>query len=99
MLRRALMVLGCCLLAGGGALLIVAGNTVGLALLFNGGIIVAGLAFERFRYKPTLASPPGPGWELTGEKSADRGGVVSVWFNPANGARAYVREAGSPPAP
>jgi hypothetical protein len=99
MLRRALMVFGCCLLAGGGALLILARNPVGLALFFNGCVLIAALAFERSRYKPTLASPPGPGWQPTGEKSADRRGVVSVWFNPANGARAYVREAGSPPAP
>ena len=99
MLRRVLLVWGCCLLGGGTALLALRGNNAGLALIANGIILVLALVFERVRYKPTLAAPPGPDWQLTGERSADARGVVSVWFKPASGERAYVREAGSPPAP
>jgi hypothetical protein len=56
-----------------------------------GTILLAGLVFERATYKRELIRPPGPGWVRTEEKSVDARGVVTVWFNPATGERAYVR--------
>jgi hypothetical protein len=65
----------------------------GVAVLLGYGVVVAGsLAIERFRYKPELDRPPGPGFVRTDEKTVDEHGVVTVWFNPATGERAYVRE-------
>ena len=63
------------------------------ALLAWGIILAGGLAIERFRYKPELERPPGPGFVRTDEKTVDENGVVTVWFNPATGERAYVRSA------
>jgi uncharacterized membrane protein len=67
-----------------------------IPLLLWGAILAGGVYFERYRYKPELDRPPGAGWEATGECSNDARGVVTVWYNPATGERAYVRQA--PPA-
>lgn len=52
-----------------------------------------GLAFERFRYKPVLDAPQGPGWERTDERFVDpsSGETLTVYYHPATGKRAYVR--------
>ena len=94
MLRRLVLGLGCCLLAAG-IIATVAGRTPGgFVLLINGILVIGGVLFERYRYKPDLAAPPGPGWVRTEEKTTDADGVVSVWFNPSSGERAYVRDNG-----
>ncbi len=92
MLRRVVFAVGCALLLGGCAILASGGDHGAWVLVINGLLITGGLAFERYRYKPDLTAPPGPGWVRTEEKSVEAGGVVSVWFNPASGERAYVRE-------
>jgi len=67
----------------------------GLIAAFIWGILIAGgIVFERYRYKPELTTPPGPGWIMTDEKTRDERGTVTVWFNPGTGERAYVREPG-----
>jgi hypothetical protein len=67
----------------------------GLIPLVAWGVILAGgIYFERYHYKPELDRPPGPGWVRTAERSRGANGVVAVWFNPASGERAYVREPG-----
>ncbi len=91
MLRRVLLGLGCCLVALGVVLVAALRSPAPLALVCNGLVIVLAVQFERFRYKHDVTAVPGPGWEPTNEKTADAGGVVSVWFNPASGDRVYVR--------
>ena len=97
MLRRFVLWLGCCLLVAGVVVLAAGGTPGSFVLLINGFLMTGGVLLERYRYKPDLASPPGPGWVRTGEKTTDREGVVSVWFNPASGERAYVRDGGDAP--
>jgi hypothetical protein len=99
MLRRWVMGFGI-LLLGLAVLLWLTGCRGGaVAPLFVWGIILAGgIAIERFAYKPELDRPPGPGWVRTEEKSVDARGVVTVWFNPATGERAYVRAPAEGPA-
>jgi hypothetical protein len=92
MARRIVFALACLLVLGGIVAWMVAPGAAGWVALVQGVIILAALAFERYRYKPELDAAPGPGWEQTGEKSVDGDSVVSVWFNPASGERAYVRE-------
>ncbi len=96
MLRRLVFALGLCLLLAGWLVLARMGSPAGWWLVVNGLVIMLGLAFERVRYKRELTTPPtGPGWELTSERSVDDSGVVSVWFNPVSGERAYVRTPGA----
>jgi hypothetical protein len=96
MLRRVVLWFGLAILALA-ALLIISGHRHGGvgALLVWGIILAGGIAFERFRYKPDLDRPPGPGFIRTDEKTVDERGVVTVWFNPTTGERAYVRAGGS----
>jgi hypothetical protein len=91
MLRRAVFGLGCCLILAGIAVLAVAHTAAGVALIVNGALITLGLLIERHRYKPELDTPPGPGWEATGERMVDAEGTTAVWFNPATGERVYVK--------
>jgi hypothetical protein len=55
-------------------------------------ICLAGLVFERVRYKAILDAPPGEGWSATAERFVDSrsGRAVTVWFQPSTGKRAYV---------
>ncbi len=95
MLRRAVMTLGVALLVLAVLLFLLGHRHGGVGALLVWGIVLAGgIAFERFRYKPELDSPPGPDWVRTEEKTVDERGVVVVWFNPATGERAYVRVTG-----
>ena len=58
-------------------------------------IVLLGLLFERFVYKPIRSDTPGQGWERTAEQFTDprSGRTVVVWYNPSTGERRYV----SPP--
>lgn len=58
-------------------------------------VLLAALVFERYRYKPLAAAPPGADWHDTGERFRDprTGREVKVYSDPVTGARAYV----SPP--
>jgi hypothetical protein len=73
----------------------VTGHRVGSVapLVVWGAILAGGVYFENYRYKAELDRPPGPDWVATGERSTDANGVVAVWYHPATGERAYVREA------
>ena len=55
-------------------------------------ILLAGLAFERFRYRPLVRDAPGPGWTPTAERYTDpeTGAAVQVWYHAASGERRYV---------
>jgi hypothetical protein len=57
-------------------------------------IVVAAIAFERFRYKPLAQQLPGPGWEKTAERFVDdeTGKTVTVYINRQTGERQYVQD-------
>lgn len=57
-------------------------------------ILLLGLLFERYVYKPIRREPPGPGWDKTAEKFADpkSGQTVVVYYNARTGERRYVAE-------
>ncbi|HEY5049119.1 MAG TPA: hypothetical protein VII49_13975, partial [Rhizomicrobium sp.] len=59
-----------------------------------GVIIAAGIAFERYRYKPLRRQVPGPGWQKTSERFVDHdtGKTVTVYVEGATGERQYVEE-------
>jgi hypothetical protein len=93
MLRSVVLALALILLAVG--IWFVATGAVGAwVCVVWGGIIAAGIAYERFRYKPLLSSAPGPGWEKTNERFVDdeTGKTVTVYIEPRTGERKYVKE-------
>ena len=56
-----------------------------------GAIIVAGIIFERVRYKPTETAKPGGDFEPTAERFLDEEGrAVTVWIDRKTGERKYV---------
>jgi hypothetical protein len=57
-------------------------------------VLMLGLLFERYVYKPIRSQPPGPGWDRTQEKFADprSGQTVVVYYNKRTGERRYVGE-------
>jgi hypothetical protein len=59
-------------------------------------ILLLGLLFERYVYKPVRPEPPGPGWDRTSEKFVDprSGQAVVVYYNPQTGERRYVADTG-----
>jgi hypothetical protein len=93
-LRSTALVLTAILLAAA-----LAGATVGWHTLPFGlapAILMLGLLFERYVYKPIRPEPPGPGWARTPEKFADPGSgqTVVVFYNKRTGERRYVAETG-----
>ena len=57
-----------------------------------GTLLLIGVVFERWRYKPISGAPFGPGWSVTDERFVDpaTGKPVTVYFNAATGERRYV---------
>lgn len=91
MLRNTLLALGVlCLLAG--FFMALRGQWMFLPQLVIAGVILtAGLAWERWRYKPVLDGPPHPDWRDTGERftDTDSGNLIGV-YSDARGVRRYV---------
>ncbi len=93
MLRSAVLgVALACLVVG--AIGVAAGVVGAWALIAWGGIIAAGIAYERYRYKPLERGAPGPGWEKTAECFVDdeTGKTVRVYVQKQTGERQYVEE-------
>jgi hypothetical protein len=91
-LRGALYAVGV-LFAGGGVMLALAGCRTPAAWVAGWGLIlIVGLLFERWRYKPLTGPRPGPDWTLTDERFVDpeTGKLVTVYFHAATGERRYV---------
>lgn len=94
MLRWALILVSGAVLAVVAALLLSGAAEPGVAV---GGVwalvLLAGLVFERRRYKRVLDRAPGEGWTATDERFIDplSGAETHVYFNARTGARAYVR--------
>ena len=81
------------LFAVGGAMLALAGCRTAAAWVAGWGLIlIAGLLFERWRYKPLTGQRPGPDWVATDERFVDpeTGKLVTVYFHPSTGERRYV---------
>jgi hypothetical protein len=94
MLRSWLIGIGVAAIAFGIVLIMTAGVPPSLVFVCWGGILVLGIVFERFRYKPLEAVHPGAGWERTTERFIDdeTGKPVTVYIQPQTGERKYVQE-------
>jgi hypothetical protein len=93
MLRNAVFTVAIVALVGGA--LAAAAGAVGLwVVVVWAAILAAGIAFERFRYKPLKAATPGPGWEKTSERFVDdeTGKTVTVYVETRTGERQYVED-------
>jgi len=93
MLRSALLAIGG--VALGGALVAgLAGAPFPLVvwLLLIGAVLVAGILFERGRYKRTERGQPGADWVATDERfvDPDSGETVTVFYRPSTGERRYI---------
>jgi hypothetical protein len=92
MLRAVALILAVALLAA-----TLAGAVAGWHMLpfaLGPGILLFGLLFERYVYKPIRPEPPGSEWDRTPERFADplSGQNVVVYYNPRTGERRYVAE-------
>jgi hypothetical protein len=98
MLRAVLLGIGV-LLLGISVVAALAGYAASLVVVpaFSGAALLAGILFERRRYKPPAPNLPGADWVFSGERFVDpsSGERVSVYHRPATGERRYVTESTS----
>lgn len=89
MLRAALLLVAAALCAGG-LLGWLTGHPASVPAAWWGGLLLAAVLFERWRYRP--APPPGAGWTRTEERFVDpeTGATMQVWYDPSTGERRYV---------
>lgn len=103
MFSRALYAIGILLLAGAAVALWVGGHVAWFVpqLVAGGLILTAGIALERWRYKPVRASRPDPRWTDTGERFVDpeTGTMTAVYFDAAKGERHYLAASGTASKP
>lgn len=92
MLRTALLGIAALLLVLGLGLML-AGLPPGTGMAVLGGMLLLALLVERWRYRRIDDTVPGPDWQATGERFREPGSdrVVTVYFHPRTGRRAYVR--------
>lgn len=78
-------------LVGAGIALVVGQAGAALGISVWSALLLAGVVFERWRYKPTLAVA-GAGFQPTAERfiDTDTGRPVQVFVEPATGERRYV---------
>lgn len=90
MLRRVLIVFGIAGLVGGAACILLALWGPAIDLLVGGGVLLAALLLERWRYTRAVNRTTGR-WETTGERFADpiSGKQVEVFYSPETGERDY----------
>ena len=94
MLRKAVLALGAGVLVCGLIAMFAGAYPAALACAVWGALIVAGIVFERFRYKPLERAVPAGRWQRTAERFVDdeTGEPVTVFIDPETGERKYVRE-------
>ena len=94
MLRKVLLGLGLLALACGVFAIVVGGAPSSFVVVIWSVLLVAGLVFERFRYKALETTTPQGNWVRTTERFIDdeTGAPVTVWLDPETGERKYVRE-------
>ncbi|MGA9421914.1 MAG: hypothetical protein WBW61_06090 [Rhodanobacteraceae bacterium] len=92
MLRNVLLGVGALLLFGALFVAVLGHWSVFPHLLIGGLILTVGIAWERWRYKPT-SEQVDPRWTDTGERFTDpgSGALVAVYSDPVRGQRHYVR--------
>lgn len=88
-LRRAVTVAAIALVAIGAFLCLSGVPAPGVQLLGLGGVVLVGMAIERWRYR--TAPRPGGDWQPTGERFVDpeSGRTVEVLYDPKTGERHY----------
>lgn len=98
MLRTSLLVFAGAMALTGAILLSRGLPGPGAYALGLGALMVLGILFERWRYRPN-ESRPGAGWEPTGERFQDpqSGKTLQVFYDPRSGERRYVSD--SDPSP
>jgi hypothetical protein len=94
MLRKAVLAIGAGILVCGLIAIFVGAHSAAWACAIWGALIVAGIVFERVRYKPLESAAPGGRWVRTAERFIDdeTGAPVTVYLDPETGDRKYVRE-------
>src|SRR5665213_1465011 len=94
MLRKAVLALGAGILVCGLIAIFAGAYPAALACAVWGTLIVAGIVFERFRYKPLAARAPQGNWVRTAERFIDdeTGKPVTVYLDPQTGERSYVAD-------
>jgi len=94
MLRNVVLGFGVLCLVAGLVSIFVAGFPPAIVFGMWGVAIVAGIVFERFRYKPLEIAAPTGQWVRTAERFIDdeTGQPVTVFVDPKTGERKYVRE-------
>ncbi len=94
MLRNVVLGLAVFALGCGAIAFAVGGYPPAFALLIWGGVIAAGIVFERVRYKPLESAAPAGNWVRTTERFIDdaTGAPVTVWLDPKTGERKYVKD-------
>jgi cell division protein FtsW (lipid II flippase) len=94
MLRNVVLGFGVLCLVAGLVSIFVAGFPPAIVFGIWGVLIVAGVVFERVRYKPLERAAPTGRWRRTAERFIDdeTGEPVTVFIDPETGERKYVRE-------
>jgi hypothetical protein len=94
MLRNVVLGFGVLCLVAGLVSIFVGGFPPAFVFGIWGVLIVAGIVFERVRYKPLETAAPGGQWVRTAERFIDdeTGAPVTVFIDPKTGERKYVRE-------
>ena len=92
MLRAVALIITAILLAAALVTWLASWHTLPLAI--GPAILMFGMLFERYVYKPIRPEPPGAGWDRTPERFADprSGQNVVVYYNKRTGERRYVAE-------
>jgi hypothetical protein len=92
MMRAIAFIISAILLAAALLAAFYGAHTLPLALAPS--LLLLGLMFERYVYKPIRPQPPGPGWDQTQERFANPrpGQNVVVDYNPRTGDRRCVAE-------
>lgn len=103
MFSRVLYVIGVLLLAGAAVALAIGGHVAWFVpqLVAGGLILTAGIALERWHYKPVRTARPDPTWTDTGERFVDpeTGALTAVYFDAAKGERHYLAVTGATAKP
>jgi cell division protein FtsW (lipid II flippase) len=94
MLRSFVIAFGVVCFMIGAVVLFVGGAPPSVVFLVWGAVLVGGIVFERFHYKPLENRLPGMGWTRTAERFVDEetGKLVTVYIRPDTGERSYITE-------
>ena len=93
MLRGAIIAAAALVACAGLALILQGIHMPGWQMLAGGLIVLVGVVFERWRYRPP-AERPDSSWQATGERFIDpsTGDPMEVFYDPRTGDRRYVAQ-------